>query len=90
MTPHVVLKNGLPRIIILEFLLPMSITIKSTGTIVICNSIIIFSILPNACLVESSASKRLTSHYTIFLSRSSKSYNSLDITQPLDSKSDIA
>jgi hypothetical protein len=65
----VVLKNGLPRIIGLEVLLLMSITIKSIGTKVIWSSNMILSTLPMACLAESSASKRSISHFFYFLSR---------------------
>jgi hypothetical protein len=48
-------------------LLLMSIMIKSTGTKFIWSSIIKLSILPKACLVESSASNKLMSYFFHFL-----------------------
>jgi hypothetical protein len=65
-TAPVVLKKGQPRIIVLEVLLRMSITIKSIGTKFIWISIITSFILPKACLVESSAGNRSISHFSIF------------------------
>jgi hypothetical protein len=41
-------------------------------------------------LVESSVSKRSISHFSIFLSWSSKSYNYLEMMLILDPKSNIA
>jgi hypothetical protein len=52
--------------------------------------IIKLSTLPKACLEELSASKRSMSHFSIFLSRSSKSYNSLEMILTLYPKSNMA
>jgi hypothetical protein len=65
-TARGVFKTGLLRIIELEVLFLMSITIKYTGTRFIWSSIITLFILPKACLVESLASNRSISHFSSF------------------------
>ena len=89
MIAPVVRRKGLPRIIGLEVLLPMSMIRKSTGTKVICNSTITSLTFPKACLMESSASASSIEHFSRFFN-SSTSYSSLDKTETLDPKSRIA
>ena len=89
MIAPVVQRKGLPRIIGLEVLFPISMIRKSTGTNVICNSTITSLTFPKACLMESSASASSIEHFLGFLN-SSTSYNSLDKTETLDPRSNIA
>ena len=63
MMAPVVQRKGLPRIIGLEVIFPMSMIRKSIGTKVICNSTMTSLTLPKACLMESSASASLVEHF---------------------------
>ena len=89
MIAPVVRRKVLPRIIGLEVLFSISMIRKSTGKKVICNSTITSLNFPKACLIESSARARSIEHFPRFFN-SSTSYNSLDKTETLDPRSNIA
>ena len=86
MMAPIVRRKGLPRIIGLEVLSPISMIRKSTGTEVICNYTMRSLTFPKACLIELSASASSIEHLSRFFN-SSISYSSLDKTETLDPRS---